>query len=326
MHVFVDTNILLSFYHYSSDELDALNDVFADHEHGSATVYVTEQVKDEFVRNRDGKIKDAIKKFNDSKVHPQFPSFMKGYEEYERLREIAEEAKQLSKSILKKINDCIAKEKLPADKLISKIFRDSNSTKVTTKRMDVANTRLARGNPPGKKGSLGDAINWEILLEKVPNDNDVHIISADGDYYSVLDEHKPSAFIVKEWKRKKKGKIYVYRTLSEFTKEHFDGIAFSYDKDKQELIERLENSGNFARTHDLVAQLDKYPYFSLKEVIEILDAAESNSQFGWLVTDYDVSDFLNKHAVPLFADIKKESHRELLIKVIEEQKEREGDA
>jgi len=326
MHVFVDTNILLSFYHYSSDELDALNDVFTDHEHGSATVYITEQVKDEFVRNRDGKIKDALKKFNDSKMHPQFPSFMKGYDEYERLREIANEAKNLSKSILKKINNKIAKEQLPADKLILKIFKESSSTKVTTKRMDVANARLARGNPPGKKGSLGDAINWEILLEKVPNDNDVHIISADGDYYSVLNEHKPSAFLVKEWERKNKGKVYVYRTLSEFTKEHFDGIAFSYDKEKQGLIERLANSGNFARTHDLIAKLDKYTYFSLKEVTEILDAAELNSQFGWLITDCDVSDFLNQHAVPRFADIKKESHRELLSKVIEEQKEHEDDS
>ncbi len=326
MHVFVDTNILLSFYHYSSDELDALNDVFTDHEHGSATVYVTEQVKDEFVRNRDGKLKDALKKFNDSKFHPQFPSFMKGYEEYERLREIAAEAKELHKSILKKVNESIEKEGLPADKLIAKIFKDSRSTKVTTKRMDAANARLARGNPPGKKGSLGDAINWEILLEKAPNNNDIHIISADGDYYSALDEHKPSAFIVKEWKRKKKGNVYVYRTLSEFTKEHFDGIAFSYDKDKQELIEQLASSGNFARTHDLIEKLDKYSYFSLKEVVEILDAAESNDQFGWIVTDYDVSDFLNQHAVPRYSDIKKESHRELLNKVMEEQRAREDDA
>ena len=199
---------------------------------------------------------------------------MKGYEEYERLREISDEAKELHKSILKKVNESIAKEDLPADKLIAKIFKDSGSTKVTTKRMDAANARLARGNPPGKKGSLGDAINWEILLEKAPANNDIHIISADGDYYSVLDEHKPSAFIVKEWKKKKKGKVFVYRTLSEFTKEHFDGIAFSYDKDKQELIERLASSGNFARTHDLIEKLDKYSYFSLKEVIEILDAAE----------------------------------------------------
>ena len=326
MHVFVDTNILLSFYHYSSDELDALNDVFANHEHGSATVYVTEQVKDEFVRNRDGKIKDALKKFKDSKIHLQFPSFMKGYEEYGRLREIAAEAKELNKSILEKVNKAIESEELRADELITSIFTESSSTKVTTKRLEAANIRLARGNPPGKNGSLGDAINWEILLEKVPDNNDIHIISADGDFYSTLNEAKPSAFITKEWKRKKKADVFVYRTLSDFTKEHFDGIAFSYDKNKQELIGKLESSGNFARTHDLIARLSEYNYFSLKEVEEILDAAVANSQFGWIVTDYDVSDFLNKHAVPRFSDLKSEAHKELVTSVIEEQKERAADA
>ena len=326
MHVFVDTNILLSFYHYSSDELDALNDVFANHEHGSATVYVTEQVKDEFVRNREGKIKDALKKFKDSKIHPQFPSFMKGYEEYGRLRAIADEAKKLNKKILEKVNKAIENEELRADELITSIFAESRSTKVTAKRLETANIRLARGNPPGKNSSLGDAINWEILLEKVPDNNDIHIISADGDFYSTLNEDKPSAFITKEWKRKKKGTVFVYRTLSAFTKEHFDGIAFSYDKDKQELIDKLESSGSFARTHDLIARLSAYSYFSLKEVEEILDAAEANSQFGWIVTDHDVSDFLNKHAVPRFSDLKNEAHKELVSSVIEEQKERAADA
>ena len=52
MHVFIDTNILLNFYHYTSDELDALNNVFASHNQGAANVYLTDQVCDEFKRNR----------------------------------------------------------------------------------------------------------------------------------------------------------------------------------------------------------------------------------------------------------------------------------
>ena len=52
MHVFIDTNILLNFFHFSKDELDALNDVFASHEHGAAKVHLTRQVCDEFKRNQ----------------------------------------------------------------------------------------------------------------------------------------------------------------------------------------------------------------------------------------------------------------------------------
>lgn len=326
MHVFIDTNIFLSFYHYSNDELDALHDVFANHEHGSATVYVTEQVRDEFVRNRDNKIKDALKKFNDSKLNPQFPSFMKGYEEYEKIRELAKEVKKLNKEILKKVNKQISEEKLPADELIANIFEESSVTKITRKRFSAARMRVSRGNPPGKNGSVGDALNWEILLEKVPEGNDVHIVSADGDFYSNLNEHRPNDFLVKEWESRKDANVFVYHALSEFTKEHFDGVAFSYDKDKEELIEKLGRSGNFARTHDLIGKLEKYQYFSIKEVKRILDAAVENDQFGWIVTDCDVSDFLNKHAVPRFSDLNDEEHRKIVQKVINEQNEREDDA
>jgi len=64
MHVFIDTNILLSFFHFSNEELDSLNDVFASHKHGSATVHLTDQVRDEFRRNREVKIKDALGRFH----------------------------------------------------------------------------------------------------------------------------------------------------------------------------------------------------------------------------------------------------------------------
>jgi predicted nucleic acid-binding protein len=82
MHVFIDTNILLNFFHFSKDELDALNDVFSSHENGAVTVHLTQQVCAEFRRNRENKIKDALKRFKDGKFSAQLPSFMKGYEEY----------------------------------------------------------------------------------------------------------------------------------------------------------------------------------------------------------------------------------------------------
>lgn len=326
MHVFIDTNIFLSFYHYSNEELDTLHSVFTDHKHGSATVYVTEQVRDEFVRNRDNKIKDALKKFNDSKINTQFPFFMKGYEEYTQIRDLAKKVEKLNKEILKKVNDHIDKQTLPADKLIASIFDDFSIAKVTRKSFSAAHMRVLRGNPPGKNGSIGDALNWEILLEKVSEGNDIHIVSADGDFFSKLNENRACDFLVKEWKAKKSKSVYVYHTLSEFTKEHFDGIAFSYDKDKESLIDCLNSSGSFSWTHDLISKLEKYQYFSAKEVKRILDAATENDQFGRIVTDYDVSDFLNKHAVPRFSEISNDAHRAILKKVTDEQKERLSNA
>jgi hypothetical protein len=54
----------------------------------------------------------------------------------------------------------------------------------------------------------------------------------------------------------------------------------------------------------------------------ILDAAVENDQFGWIATDHDVSDFLNRVSMPHLSNISSEEHKKILEKVMEEQKER----
>lgn len=323
MHVFIDTNILLDFFHFSKDELDALNNVFASHEHGAAKVHLTQQVCDEFRRNRENKIKDALKRFKEVKFAAQLPSFMKDYEEYVSIRKLSAELQQLTKSIMEKADADITARNLLADRLIEDIFRRSVIIETTHSVYSDASMRIAIGNPPGKNGSIGDAINWTVLLQSVPNDEDLHVISEDGDYYSCINEDAVHPFLEEEWKRKKKSSLFVYRTLSSFMKEHFDGVAFSFDKAKESLIEDLSCSGSFATTHQLISKLDAYSYFSLKEVERILAAAVENDQFGWIVTDYDVSDFLNKIAVPRLSSISSNDYRKVLENVIDEQKNRE---
>jgi hypothetical protein len=321
MHVFIDTNILLNFFHYSKDELDALNNVFASHEHGSATVHLTEQVCNEFKRNRESKIKDALKRFKDTRFAPQFPSFMKGYEEYGAIRQLSGQLQELQKGILEKVEKDISEETLLADRLIGEIFDKQKVVAVTEAIYQTASMRLSLGNPPGKNNSLGDAVNWTILLASVPDNEDLYIISEDGDFYSALDEGRVHPFLLDEWKRTKKAALFAYRTLSAFMEEHFDGVAFAFDKDKEALIEALRTAGAFAVTHGLIAKLENYQYFSAKEVARLLDAAEENNQFGWIVTDYDVSDFLNRVAVPHMGSLS-EAHKAILTKAINEKKER----
>ena len=321
MHVFIDTNILLNFFHYSKDELDALNNVFASHKHGSATVHLTEQVCNEFKRNRENKIKDALKRFKDIRIAPQFPSFMKGYEEYGAIRDMSSQLQELQKVILEKVQKDISEQTLLADRLIGEIFSKQKIVPVTKDVYESASMRLSLGNPPGKNNSLGDAVNWTILLASVPPTENLHIISEDGDFYSSLDEGRVHPFLLDEWRQTKGAELFAYRTLSAFMQEHFDGVAFAFDKDKDALIEALRSAGAFAVTHRLIAELENYQYFSAKEVARILDAAEENDQFGWIVTDYDVSDFLNRVAVPHMESLS-EVHKAIVTKVINEKKER----
>lgn len=325
MHVFIDTNILLNFFHFSKDELDALHNVFASHEHGSATVHLTEQVQNEFARNRENKIKDALKRFKETKFSMNLPSFMKGYDEYGKIRTVSQELQALQKSILEKVETDIANFALLADRLLKQIFEQSDIAPIDRATFEEAHTRMTLGNPPGKSGSIGDAVNWVILLKSVPDGENLHVVSEDGDYYSAIDEQRASPFLVEEWKRRKQGRLFVYRTLSAFLAEHFDGVAFTFDKNKEALIEALFESGSFARTHDLISKLQTYSYFSAKEANRIVDAAVANDQFGWIVQDQDVSDFLNRIAIPHATSIVGEEQRAILKKVIEEQELRKGD-
>jgi len=317
MHVFIDTNILLNFFHFTKEEIDALSNIFASHEHGAATVHLTEQVCNEFSRNRENKIKDALKKFKDVKFAAQLPAFMKQYEEYEQIRQKSMELQELAKSISNRVDSDVLENGLLTDALIKDIFAKSNPIPTTPELFGKAQMRSALGNPPGKNGSMGDAVNWIALLGAVPDGQNLHVISEDGDYYSTLDETRPHPFLAKEWSDTMHGKLFVYRTLSSFLKEHFDGVAFSYDKDKEALIDSLAESGSFAVTHNLIAKLEQFGYFSLKEVKRILAAAVANNQFGWIVSDDDVFAFLRRVAVPRIGSLTDPEQVELLQEMLE---------
>ena len=324
MHVFIDANILLNFFHFTSDELDGLNDVFASHEQGAATVYLTDQVCDEFKRNRESKIKDALKRFKQLKASAQLPSFMRAYEEYREIHELSGALQEKLKAISEKATEDIRQQNLKADHLIGDIFERSEIAETSTQIYDRARMRMHIGNPPGKPGSIGDAINWLILLEAVPNEQDLHIISEDGDFYSSLYKTAINPFLDEEWRHEKQSSVRAYRTLSEFMKEHFDGVALSFDQDKKALIDDLLDSGSFAATHSLVATLNNYGYFSLEEARAILDAAEANSQVGMIITDPDVSDFLMKAVLHHRANLEKPVHQEIVESVLAEQAERDA--
>jgi predicted nucleic acid-binding protein len=316
MHVFIDTNILLNFFHFTKEEIDALSNVFASHELGAATVHLTEQVCDEFSRNRENKIKDALKKFKDVKFAAQLPAFMKQYEEYEQIRQKSTELQELAKAISQKVDSDVIESKLLTDALIQDIFAKGNPIPTTPELFAKAQMRVALGNPPGKNGSMGDAVNWIALLDAVPDDESLHVISEDGDFYSTLDENRPHPFLKSEWINKKHAKLFVYRTLSSFLKEHFDGVAFSYDKSKDALIESLAETGSFAGAHNLIAKLEQFGYFSLKEVQRILSAAVSNNQFGWIVTDDDIYTFLKRVAIPRMGTLIDPEQIELLQRML----------
>lgn len=316
MHVFVDTNILLNFFHFSGEDLDALSNVFASQEKGAASVHLTDQTVAEFRRNREAKILDALKRFNEFRRGLQLPHFMRAYEEFSKAEEIAGELQTKLGALEKRAEADIAESKLQADELIHGIFSSASILETTEAIYRKARMRVDLGNPPGKQGSLGDAVNWELLLETVPTGQDLHLITEDKDFYSSMHTEMANPFLDAEWREKKSSNLRVYRTLSKFMCEHFDGITLSFDTEKQGLIAALGESGSFAKTHSIVESLSAYGYFSFHEATAMLDAALENSQVRLILSDNDLDALFRKAVIPHKKKFTKEAHISLVEKIL----------
>jgi hypothetical protein len=203
--LFLDTNIWLSFYHFSNDDLEELRKLVVLIEKEKVTLRVTDQVVDEFRRNRNAKFNDAIKKFKAEKLNDQFPQLCKDYEEpYETMKAAICQYNEAKGLILRRLTQDFGQEKLKADAVIKELFAKASMIKASQEVVTRAFWRHQRGNPPGKGDSLGDAINWECLLEHVKDGHDLYLIAEDVDYRLEGSDDELSPFLKQEWWIKKK--------------------------------------------------------------------------------------------------------------------------
>jgi hypothetical protein len=297
MHLFIDTNIYLSFLHYTSDELEELKKLPAVIEQKRVELHLTQQVVDEFYRNRESKVADALKRLRAQRLDPQLPQFCKEYSESNKLRDAQRAYDRAHSDLLRKVTEDALARKLRADFAINELFSLATIVPVDESIAKRASLRVRRGNPPGKAGSLGDAINWEILLDKVPKGQSLVIVTDDGDYASPLATQSFSEYLADEWRSRKSANIIYYRALSGFFRNHFPEIKLARDAEKDLLIADLANSGSFARTHSLIAQLNQFEDFTAPQRDAIVAAAVSNTQVGYIIGDHDLREFFTRVVV-----------------------------
>lgn len=286
-YLFIDTNIWLSLYHFTNDDLsqfEKLKDMLGD----SIKLILPQQVHDEIARNREAKILDALK--NLEMKAPQFPAFCKGYKEFLELREDISLAVKKVKDFKEKILSQALTQELPADITIQSFF-EMIETFPCDAYINKAYNRYRVGNPPGKDNKYGDAINWECLLDVVPNKENLYFISADKDYRSQISDKAMNPFLVEEWEWTKESKIIFYSRLTDFLKDHAEEIQLETENKKQALIEALGSSGNFVTTHALIAQLNEHSGWTEQQIEQLCNTARNNSQVKWIFEDPDIYNF-----------------------------------
>ncbi len=291
-NIFIDTNIFLSFYHFSNNDLEELRKLGMLLRNKKVSLFLPQQVIQEFRRNRENKIADALRRLRHQKLNLQFPQFCKDYGEYEQLRQLQKSYSKVHETLLKKVIEDIQAQNLKADKVIQELFALATILSIEGNIQERARRRMEFGNPPGKQGSLGDALNWEALLEYVPDEEKIYFITDDKDFTSPLDPDSFNVFLSKEWSEAKRADLTFYKSLSTFFKEHFSDISLESELEKDVLIQNLLNSNSFAETHTIIAKLRKYTDFSMSQVNAIVQAAVSNNQVYWIIEDRDVREFL----------------------------------
>ena len=294
MNLFIDTNIFLSFYHYTSDDLEELRKLNLLVLQSRLHLFVPQQVEMEFTRNRENRIADALKRLKEQRLSLQFPQVCKEYVAYSELRKLQREYEQKHNELLEILTRDVEDKTLKADQIIKDLFSSGEKLESTPAVVDRARLRMAIGSPPGKQGSLGDAINWEVLLGVCREGEALYFVTDDKDYRSPLDENRFDAFLLDEWAKKKSSNLFFYNRLSAFFKEQFPDIKLAGEYEKEALIIELGNSTNFARTHELVARLNRYADYTEAQLNQIVESSMTNNQVAWIIGDEDVKEFLTK--------------------------------
>ncbi|MBU2974112.1 PIN domain-containing protein [Zobellia sp. B3R18] len=292
MNVFIDTNIYLNFYHYSSDELEELKKLIVLIEQKQINLLIPRQVFDEFMRNRETKISDALKRFKQERLNEAFPIFMKEYPEFESMKTAIKEYNNNKQILLKKIQLAIENYSLKADEITTEIFQKTTLISPNEKLISDAKIRFDLGNPPGKNNSYGDALNWETLLNMVDVSKDLVFISGDKDYLSEVDNTKFNRFLLNEWKTKKSSKIIFFKSISEFFRKYYPDIKLASELTKDLYIERLENSQSYKQARINLYYLSNFEDFTSEQLNRIYHAVIDNSQILWISQDEDINSIL----------------------------------
>ena len=318
MYIFLDTNIYLDLYELSDDDLAQLEQLETLLHEKPAILLIPEQVQDEFARNREGQIKSSLTHLKKKKIDSSFPRLCSDYPEYDDLVGIISKFEQKRNALIEKISADAANSKLKADKLIHNLFAFGKKLLVTNEIMKAARDRHDKGNPPGKRNSLGDAINWECVLKHFDNGTDneeinFFIISGDGDFTSTLKNSQLSHFLLEEWGKKFNTDISFFPKLIDFFADQFPEIKLSPSTLERHLVvESFVNSESFSKTHSVIRKLNQFQKFEVNEINRMMEAALTNNQISMIADDDDVNDFLRKLASGYGVDANQKLADELL--------------
>lgn len=219
-HVVIDTNIYLNFYKLKGDQpIRMLKELTTLINTEDFELILPDQIRDEFVRNKysNAVYKDQILNLEEQlNVNFVSPPILQNSRYEQKVSNAVNKLRKYKKEIVDEYKSRVFNENSKLNKGLTKLF--SLATKVTHDNalLQTAYFRTIRNNPPRKDNrSFGDAVIWESILKDF-TEQDLVLISGDGDFESDMKKGSLNEFLQSEWKNITDRELTFYTNLGSF--------------------------------------------------------------------------------------------------------------
>jgi predicted nucleic acid-binding protein len=219
--IIIDTNIYLNFYRLDSGQsLEMLKNLNQLIKNKNFKLVLPKQIEDEFIRNKNSKSAiygDHILNFEKGlSVQFKIPHLIKSSQKIKQIEKTIKKLQSQKEDAVKDYKNRVFNPNSKINQQIDLLFSNAIRPPETNEVLQKAWFRNLRGNPPRKdNSSFGDAIIWESILEQC-TDDDLILISGDGDFESEINQEDIHEFLKTEWSKKTDKKIMLYTKLGSF--------------------------------------------------------------------------------------------------------------
>jgi hypothetical protein len=217
------------------------------------------QTKNEFFRNKNNIINQCLITTN-TDVERAVGLLSRHYKQ-RKIETSASKIKKELEKFNKKLKEYLTDKNSEINNIIDSLFKLSNEKEDTDIIFERAYKRLVKGNPPGKNGSIGDAIAWETLLESCTNEP-LYIITKDADWADEIEKDKLRLFLLLEWKKKSSKKIFLFKSIGAFLNKLVPRSKIS------DTVIKEEKSISRAPIYTYVDNIDQRTWISASSGIE----------------------------------------------------------
>ncbi len=247
--LFVDANIWLDFYRGGNDfsiqlldHLEAIQD----------KLIITYQLETEFKKNRQRVILDSIKSLKQPDFYPR-PAFFSDAKIVKTLNSNIKNARSQTEKIKQRLEKALENPAIndPVYKACQRIFRsrgvlvlsrDDSQRNLRTQIRRKALRRFLHGCPPRKNDdtSIGDAINWEWMIEcALKQKAELVIVSRDADYgIDIGKKAYVNDHLQQEFKERvsQKRKVQLYTKLTAALDKEFKLSVSKSEKEEEDKL------------------------------------------------------------------------------------------